>query len=691
MKRRKIKQSFYRALRSEMLPYELPLLINNNGYYRLADRWRLTFDGDKIIARRGGLSEEERMYCEAFLSLVNGNSSRKRSLNYFIGKGDKERELVLVHPYMQLKMLKFYRQYESLMLNFCQRSEFSLRYIDKRATIVHPQKNMPSAVEKETEYEINKIPKHYFHYRRYQNINGFYEGKEFQRLESRFHHLFKTDIKHCFDDIPIQRLSEILYQKEQKDAVECGFAGKFTAIMEEMNKGRKTYCKAGNCGSPKDGVVIGPEFSRLFAEMFLQAIDRKIENAMSEGKHPYMLHDDYECFRYVDDIFFFYNESSVFMRFYQVLKEKLSVYGMGLNTKKNESYKLPLINGKTKAKRELRLVIEKMTEDRLDTTKGLIRRMDDKYDFPLYMKSQFVIMDINTIVNANKINLKDVTSSMLAHLHRKLAKKFDDVDTLLKEYDDAALLGMMDKPGKNTLHQYENALVAYICELIKVLFYIFNNDMRMSTSIRVLTILSMAVSFCKGKLFDKDIASQGISSDAQNIIYKKILDEIHFTLRHNRLDALNGLEISNLLLIIMEMPRSCHITANDWETFLKDRFVEYSTNGVENILMAITLLPILGRNDGNSSLSLRICDWLMADAEFHEWNIDDMECFLIISTLLPAPSIPSTYKEKIINAMPEQFREAASRMTTSKTSPFAQWEDFKLTKACQMKFSAEVY
>jgi len=151
------------------------------------------------------------------------------------------------------------------------------------------------------------------------------------------------------------------------------------------------------------------------------------------------------------------------------------------------------------------------------------------------------------------------------------------------------------------------------------------------------------------------------------------------------------LEISNLLLIIMEMPRSCHITANDWETFLKDRFVEYSTNGVENILMAITLLPILGRNDGNSSLSLRICDWLMADAEFHEWNIDDMECFLIISTLLPAPSIPSTYKEKIINAMPEQFREAASRMTTSKTSPFAQWEDFKLTKACQMKFSAEVY
>lgn len=691
MKRKRIKQSLYRTLCSEMLPYELPLFLNNNEFYRLADRWRLTFDGDKVVSRRCHLSEEEEKYRNAVLSLINGTGINKKSLNYFIGKGDKERELVIVHPYMQLKMMMFYRKYESLILSFCQRSQFSLRYIDKRAIVVHPKKMMPKAVENEIDYKANEFPKHYFHYRKYQNINGFYEGKEFQRLESRFCHLFKTDIRHCFDDIPIDRLAEAIYSKKDVKSTSNCFAGILSTMMHEMNNGRKSFYKDGVQDTLEPGVVIGPEFSRLFAEMFLQTIDRAIEKAMAEEVCPLNLHDDYECFRYVDDIFFFYNNDIALAKFKIVLESVLKTYGMKINTDKNQTHQIPLITGVTKAKRELRLLIEQITTDRMTTSQGIANIQNGIYDFPLKMQSRYAIMDIKTILSSNSVSLKEVSSSMLAYLHRKLAGKLDKIDDIIREYKDAKSMQMLDNAGEKILRRYEKDLVFYVCELTKTLFYIFNNDMRMSTSIRVLTILNMAITFCKGILFDKEHQSDNkLSFDAQNKVFKTIMDEIHFTLRYHHLEALNGLEICNLLLLTIIMPRSFRISENDWDMFLKGRFISYDPNGEENVLMALTLLFLLGRDNSDKTIVERICNWLVANAAAKKWDVDDTECFLIITTMIPSPIVPQNYKEKIIEALPKKIKEATS-VLKGKTSPFAQWKNFNLAKACQMKYMAEVY
>jgi len=58
-----------------------------------------------------------------------------------------------------------------------------------------------------------------------------------------------------------------------------------------------------------NGIVIGPEFSRIFAEIILQRIDLHVLRRTEEQglKHK----TDYEVFRYVDDYFLFCNDEHV--------------------------------------------------------------------------------------------------------------------------------------------------------------------------------------------------------------------------------------------------------------------------------------------------------------------------------------------------------------------------------------------
>lgn len=705
MKKQRIKQSLYRILMSEVLPYELPLLITNNRFFQIADKLRLTYQNGKLVYKRH-LSQENVEWADAFVKLLNG-SGTKKSFNYYINKADvkdkdnnfkkKARELVIVHPLLQMRVLELYKKYDSLILNFCSKSSFSLRYPDKRATFLRPKSNLPKAAEDFLDYKANDNPKHYFHYRKYQNINAFYEGREFQRMESRFKYMFKSDIHHCFDEIPIDELPQMLYKTVSAETGNNHFGGQFYQLMREMNSGRankKPSRKALEANEDvRNSILIGPEFSRLFAEMFLQQIDTNIELGMSSGYEQYQVHKDYECFRYVDDIFFFYNDKSVFSKFYGILNTELHLHGMKLNGKEKSYIETtPVIKGLSIAKRELRLVVEKILENRLQTAKGLILREDHAYyEFPLKMKAQYAIIDIKTIISSNDVGLYEVSASMLAYLHRKLGKALDEIDSLMNAYLTADADGLLDQKGKSIWRGYEMDMVYYFREIIKLLFYVFNNDMRMNTGIRVLGILNMILSFCQGTLFQKEKAtSKAMSVDAKNKIYKSIVDELIFILRHNKIQPLNGLEISNLMLILLNIPCGYRIDNSIWEHFLDDAFHEYGKDNKVNFLSALTLLMIFGHSDSNPDVKDDICGWFLDDLKKHDWDIDNVECLLIMTSMMTSPYVDKVYKDKILNGVAEDFRKALEAIS-KRRSPFMQWDEFRLAKACQMKYSAEVY
>lgn len=696
MKKQKIKQSIYRILLSEVLPYELPLIISNNRFYNIADKLRLKVVNNKVEHRS---SKEYDKWADAFVLLLNGTSAMKSSFNYYINKGDGKtaRELVLIHPFMQMKMLEFYKKYDSLILNFCQKSNFSIRYPYKRATFLRPKSNLTKAAEDFLNYKANTNPKNYFHYQKYQNINSFYDEKEFLRLESRFKHIYKTDIHHCFDDIPIMDLAQRLYKLGEAPLRNNNFASEFSLMMEEMNNGRihqdTSHKKEEKLDDKSKGVLIGPEFSRIFAEMFFQQLDVDLEIKMKGGHYEYKLHSDYECFRYVDDFFLFYNDNAVYNKFEALLIDELYKHGkMQLNSSKKLLVNIPFVTGISIAKRDLKQVVNNIFEDRLNSIKGLINReSNDSYDFPLKMQAQYAIQDVKTIIEKNDVKFSDVSSFLLGILHRRLGQSLDKIDTLLNDYRTAKDNDLLDEQGWKIWGKYENDLVYFFRELIKFIFYIFNNDIRMSSSIRTVNILDMILSHCKGTLFNMGrIASESFSNDAKAKIYKSIVDKLNFVLKYNKISKLNGLEISNLMLIMKNIPVSYNISPDIWNNFIDNAFNKYQENGKTNFLVALTLLNIFGSNEVYSKIKIKICNWLIEDLNNHRWSVDGTESFMIIVNLMTSPFVGDSFKKNITTNVDRKFARALNIIRKNK-SPFMQWQEFSLTKACQIKYSAEVY
>jgi hypothetical protein len=87
-----------------------------------------------------------------------------------------------------------------------------------------------------------------------------------------------------------------------------------------------------------NGILIGPEVSRIFAEAILQAIDVAIAGKIDERRI------NCEIRRYVDDFFVFSNSDAELIEVKAVIEEVAANYGLHLNEKKTLISKRPLIS-----------------------------------------------------------------------------------------------------------------------------------------------------------------------------------------------------------------------------------------------------------------------------------------------------------------------------------------------------------
>jgi hypothetical protein len=188
----------------------------------------------------------------------------------------------------------------------------------------------------------------FFVYRRYNNIYKFFESPQYHRAEKRFDAMVQLDISRCFDSIYTHSLAWALIGKQ---AVKAGlgasnktFPGLFDELIRSLNY------------NETNGIVIGPEFSRIYAECLLQKIDQNVIDAL---RSDYGLEHkrDYRVFRYLDDYFIFFNAESTYSLFYEVLGRELSQYKLALNTSKVKRYEKPIITELTIAKNGISDVI----------------------------------------------------------------------------------------------------------------------------------------------------------------------------------------------------------------------------------------------------------------------------------------------------------------------------------------------
>lgn len=154
----------------------------------------------------------------------------------------------------------------------------------------------------------------------------------------------KFDLQSCFDSIYTHTISWATAGGADKVKVLPGYHGSwvgdaFDNLMQSVNA-RET-----------NGIVIGPEFSRIFAEIILQYIDQKVEQELLEKNLRQK--STYECYRYVDDYFLFYNDEKDKNLFMESLTKRLKEFKLQISPSKTEEFERPFITKVTIAKQRI--------------------------------------------------------------------------------------------------------------------------------------------------------------------------------------------------------------------------------------------------------------------------------------------------------------------------------------------------
>ena len=672
-KKRKLNTSPYRVLLSDVLPYEVPMYFSMSNLYKWADRVKLIFskDGKTLIAGRNKYKESKSI--NAFLNIINGDISRpKHSYSYFINKDGKEtgRELTLIHPYDAIRMVFFYKDCDGQIINSCRRSQFSLRYPHHVAISVKIKEPLvPTLVKKYTSYKVTD-PRTYFSYQNYNNINAFYDNKRFLRLQSQYRKYYKSDIHHCFDTIPAEKLYEAAYLTDKSITDNNNFANRFYGLMKDMRI--KT-----------NGIIIGPEFSRLYAEIILPRIDNEIMTDMEKAGQ--VLHQDYECFRYLDDMFMFYDSDKTLELFKKIYGYRLMSWGMSPNEKKEEFAVTPFITPQSIAKNEIESLLYDASINKLvdSSLHGEIRSMAPPV--PYTFNANNFYHQLLTIIKKNDVELNKVSSYLLTRLQKISLKAINEFDDILEKYIEAEKEEMLDQDGLKNLKRYLSGMAFFLRQLLKVTFLIFESDIRMSTSIKTVMIVDSIVEYVNSRLFKGNQIS--LTSDLKVSIYKFVRDELTNILKSHKLRQINGLEICNLMTISSDLSDGYGISNDVWMDFINGQFdldQDENKHGV-NFLMAFALLRSL--KPSNVLIKNEIIKWLEYRLDIKKWDVNDTECCYIILCL--SNLLNSTERKEFDMLAKKHSIETAElgKLTTA----FMQWTGVSLQKACTEKVSADVY
>ncbi|UUZ63236.1 RNA-directed DNA polymerase [Polaromonas sp. P1-6] len=242
---------------TETLPYEVPMLFSNEGLY-FAAKAGIVRDFDKAH----GLGIFRDRHTIPYRYKIRKNAYEFRGLS-------------VMHPAQQLHIGAFYSKYDHLIVALCQRSPFALRapgaiasYFVERMRVAQDPTVAAKSVEQIGDgfESVSAVATSYFSYKKYAFMFRFYDSSEFLTLEKKFKFLTKIDISDCFNRIYTHTIAWAVKSKAhaKKNRDHDAFENAFDSLMQSANHGETA------------GIIIGPEASRVFAEIILQRIDLDI-------------------------------------------------------------------------------------------------------------------------------------------------------------------------------------------------------------------------------------------------------------------------------------------------------------------------------------------------------------------------------------------------------------------------------
>ena len=187
-----------------------------------------------------------------------------------------------------------------------------------------------------------------------------------------------------------------------------------------------------------NGILIGPEISRIFAEIIFQRIDFNAIERISE-KCKLQHGQEYAIFRYVDDIYIFAKNEVLAAKALEIYTDELGKFNLHANKLKEKHYKRPFFTQKSRVIKGINTIINEFIEKFLErpSPDALSLRPKEIF-FPNRLIRSF-IDEIKLVCSTEDLPYDEISPYVISSLYNRVKWLINLDDTKISDENSSNL------------------------------------------------------------------------------------------------------------------------------------------------------------------------------------------------------------------------------------------------------------
>lgn len=446
----------------------------------------------------------------------------------------------------------------------------------------------------------------YFSYSKYNFLYKFYESYEYHRIEKKFNFLIRFDISKCFSSIYTHSIAWAVKDKKfaKENHNKISFENKFDEIIRNSNHGET------------NGIIIGPETSRIFSEVILQRIDT--DTITELNNQGLIIGRDYTVKRYVDDYFVFSKKEDTCQKIFKAFRGNLEAFKLHINESKTQSFTTPFMTSLTVAKSQIRSYIYDFIDSHISNTEDNIQVITCAGSPS--KKANRLIQEFKQIVFTHSSEYSGVAGIALSIITKRLSK--------------VRAISLRENPDRESIFNL-------IYSILELCYFILS----MSPRVRITYLIIQASTICL------DIA-KSLSYDHENNIKKKILDECILFLELMNHDEKDDCKIEplNIIILLSTLGHEYLLTPQK----LSSIYEKISSNEKSCYFETVTFLHYIKNNNNYDILKTEILKKIERTVALDRRAIESNTMHLVLDCLA-CPYIDTEIKKRILTGLIDQY------------------------------------
>jgi len=370
--------------------------------------------------------------------------------------GKRHREMSIPQPLAALNMYFFIHLYQRDILNILEDPVFSVRYHTRNNDLIYKNRSRKALIDYQYSRKRNKKvieqTGRFFDIRQFIEAKDVGESERWRNANIDYELFCKIDLKRCFPSVYTHAFKWIVTRDvvDSKSFKNSNLFAVIDRVLQNIN------------GASSNGVLVGPEFSRMIVEILLQQIDKEISSSLSLNNLKQGI--DYEVMRFVDDYFIFTHNEEVRRMIVDTIEEKSRHYLLEINQLKVETQPTPYYRGEWLGQSE-------QYKDKIKhfiRSNAQIKSEGDTYQITCNVRDIYSLKSyFERLISKNKGYTSTITSYILSVILNSMSSKRSTDCTFFK---------------KGTSSKVIAAFIEYI-------FYVYSHSVSFKNTQKLISIL----------------------------------------------------------------------------------------------------------------------------------------------------------------------------------------------------------